>query len=276
MAARLLERHARRHGHEVVASDVFGEGTEARTEHLVARSEVRDARADRLHGSRRVDAKRGLLRCPEPIARPNRPRLAAHAMPVEGIDRCGPDPHEHRVGGNFRPLDLGKLEEDDILSGIVDLVVGEIELPPPDTDWRAAIRRSAISAHDVLVSHPWSAGLVLSGPGISMARMRQMNAILGRLRQAGFSAEMTDHAYHALDSHIMGFTLWQVGMNLGSDQELAALASAALEQISAQELPHLVEHIDEHLKPRVAQDEGEFAFGLDLILDGLERQRTAR
>jgi AcrR family transcriptional regulator len=165
--------------------------------------------------------------------------------------------------------------KEEILSGMVDLVVNEIELPALDMDWKTAIRSSAVSAHDVLVSHPWAASLILSGSGISMPRMRQMDAILGCLRGAGFSAEMTDHAYHALDSHIMGFTLWQVGMDIGSDEELAAMARVALEQISGEKLPHLVEHIEQHLKPRVAQDEGEFAFGLDLILDGLERMRTA-
>jgi len=165
--------------------------------------------------------------------------------------------------------------KDDILNGIVDIVVGEIDLASEVADWKAAIRRTAISAHDTLVRHPWAASLVLSGSGLSMARLRLMNSILGALREAGFSAEMTDHGYHALDSHIMGFTLWQVGMNLGSDEELKELATGFLERISASEFPHLVEHVQQHLKERNPEDEGEFAFGLDLILDGLERMRDA-
>ena len=165
--------------------------------------------------------------------------------------------------------------KDDILNGIVDIVVGEIDLASEVADWKAAIRRTAISAHDTLVRHPWAASLVLSGSGLSMARLRLMNSILGGLREAGFSAEMTDHGYHALDSHIMGFTLWQVGMNLGSDEELKELATGFLERISASEFPHLVEHVQQHLKEPNPEDEGEFAFGLDLILDGLERMRDA-
>jgi AcrR family transcriptional regulator len=165
--------------------------------------------------------------------------------------------------------------KDEILNGIVDMVVSEIELPPSGADWRAAIRKSAISAHEILVRHPWSASLVLSGAGVSSARLRWMDAILGTLRQAGFSADMTDHAYHALDSHIMGFTLWEVGMNLGSEEDLKGLAAAFLEQLPRDELPHLAEHVEQHLKPRGPDDEGEFAFGLDLILDGLERIRQA-
>ncbi|MEO6579495.1 MAG: TetR/AcrR family transcriptional regulator C-terminal domain-containing protein, partial [Candidatus Limnocylindria bacterium] len=111
-----------------------------------------------------------------------------------------------------------------ILEGIVDMVVSEIELPPADAEWKPALRRSAISAHDVLQRHPWTAGLMLAPNRVSQARLRHMDAVLGTLRRAGFSAEMTDHAYHALDSHIMGFTLWVVGMNIGADGELEAMA----------------------------------------------------
>ena len=160
----------------------------------------------------------------------------------------------------------------EILDGIADMVIGEIELPSPDADWKAALRTTAISAHEVFLRHRWAASLVLSSSA-SGARFRYMNAILGTLREAGFSAEMTDHAYHALESHIVGFTLWVVGMDLGSREELAALARRFLEQLSRDELPHLVEHVEQHLKPRRTDDEGDFVFGLDLILDGLERLR---
>jgi AcrR family transcriptional regulator len=159
----------------------------------------------------------------------------------------------------------------DILDGIVDMVVGEFELPAAEAEWKSAIRTSAISAHEILVRHPWSAGLVLSGSGVSTARLRYMDAILGTLRRAGLSAEMTDHAYHALDSHIMGFTLWQVGMNLGSEEDLRDMAGQFLAQLSVEEFPYLAEHIEQHLKPNDPDDVGEFEFGLGLILDGLER-----
>ncbi|MGH2382686.1 MAG: TetR/AcrR family transcriptional regulator C-terminal domain-containing protein [Candidatus Limnocylindria bacterium] len=164
-------------------------------------------------------------------------------------------------------------KKDDILNGIVDIVIGEFELPSPGADWKAALRTTAISAHEILVRHPWAASLVLSASGVSPARLRYMDAILGTLRAAGFSADMTDHAYHALESHIMGFTLWEVGMNLGSDEDLKAMASAFLQTLPRDELPHLVEHVEQHLKPPRSDDQGEFAFGLDLVLDGLERMR---
>ena len=160
----------------------------------------------------------------------------------------------------------------EILNGIADLVVGEIALPSPGAEWKAALRTTAISAHEVFLRHRWAASLVLSS-GDSRSRLRYMNAILGTLREAGFSAELTDHAYHALESHIVGFTLWVVGMDLGSREELASLARSFLEALPRDELPHLAEHVEQHLQPRRADDEGDFVFGLDLILDGLERLR---
>jgi AcrR family transcriptional regulator len=165
--------------------------------------------------------------------------------------------------------------KEEILNGIADLIVSEIELPSAGGDWKAELRRTAISAHRVLLRHPWAANLVLSASGFSEARMQYMNALLGCLREAGFSAEMTDLAYHALESHIMGFTLWVVGMNLGTDEDVAALATDFLREFPRERLPHLAEHIEQHMKPRSPDDEGAFAFGLDLLLDGLEGQRNA-
>ena len=161
----------------------------------------------------------------------------------------------------------------DLLGGICDLVVREYELPVPGAPWKAAVRRTAISAYEALIRHPWAASLLLSGTPESRARIRYMDALLGAFRTGGFSAGMTDHAYHALDSHIMGFTLWVVGMNLGTQEDLAALATAFLRELPRDEFPHLAEHIDQHLRPRDPDEEGEFAFGLDLLLDGLERLR---
>ena len=163
-------------------------------------------------------------------------------------------------------------KKDDILDGIVDIVLSEVELPSPGRDWKAALRSTAISAHEVLVHHPWAANLMLSAIGTSPARQRYMNAVLGCLRQAGFSADLTDRAYHALDSHITGFTLWEVQIQT-DPEKLPDLAATFLRELPADEFPYLVEHVHQHLKERDPDDEGAFAFGLELILDGLERIR---
>ncbi|MDQ3128223.1 MAG: TetR/AcrR family transcriptional regulator C-terminal domain-containing protein [Chloroflexota bacterium] len=164
--------------------------------------------------------------------------------------------------------------KDDILSGMVDLIVSEFELPDPGADWQAAVRLTAISAHDVLVEHPWAASVMLSVTGSSPARWRYMDALLGTLRRAGFSAEQTDHAYHTLDSHITGYTLWQVQIQ-ADPTDLPDLAERFLEALPVDAYPDLVAHVHQHLRDRNPDDEGAFAFGLDLILDGLARIRDA-
>jgi AcrR family transcriptional regulator len=160
--------------------------------------------------------------------------------------------------------------KDDILNGIVERVESEIVLPAPEADWKPALRTIAMSAHDVFERHPWAASLTLSAVGDRPARWRYMNAILGCLREAGFSAELTDHAYHALESHIAGFTLWAGQLQVDAEA-LPELAATFLRELPVDELPYLVEHVHQHLKEPRPGDEGAFAFGLDLILDGLER-----
>jgi AcrR family transcriptional regulator len=160
--------------------------------------------------------------------------------------------------------------KDDILNGIVDIVESAIELPTAGADWKRELRKTAMSVHGLFERHPWAASLTLSASGARPARWRYMNAILGCLRQAGFSAETTDHAYHALESHIAGFTLWSGQLEV-EDEALPELAAAFLRTFSGTDYPYLVEHVHQHLEERRPDDEGAFAFGLDLILDGLER-----
>ncbi len=162
--------------------------------------------------------------------------------------------------------------KDDLRDRIVDIVVSEIELPPAGTHWKVAVRTTAVSAHAVLMRHKWAAGQMLS-VRVRPARLRYMNSILGSLREGGFSPAMTHHAYHALDSHILGFTLWVVGIGAASE-DLPGLAGSFLESLPVNEYPWLAEHIEQHLGPR-PDEISEFEFGLDLILDGLERLKEA-
>ena len=157
-----------------------------------------------------------------------------------------------------------------LLGEMLDAVFAEMELPPTEGDWRAALRTCAISAHQVLLRHPWACNLIGTPTGPSPAQLSWMDGILGRLRSAGFSPEMTHHGYHALDSHIVGFTLWLLPyLALASD--MPDLADQLLAGNALADLPHLVEHIGVHMAPGGPDDINEFEFGLDLILDGLER-----
>jgi AcrR family transcriptional regulator len=158
-------------------------------------------------------------------------------------------------------------DKDELLSGIVDLVVDEFPLPDPQADWKSAIRASLLAAHEVLLRHPWACALMLSATP-SQARVRHIEALLRALRTGGFSATMTHHAYHILDSHLIGFTLWQTGYTAAPDLRKRAAAFVAR---SGDEFPYIAEHAKVHAtgKPPVS----EFAFALDLILKGLSELR---
>jgi AcrR family transcriptional regulator len=163
----------------------------------------------------------------------------------------------------------------DLLGGMLDIMYSEIEEPLGDGDWRSAMRRSAISFHHLLLRHRWACSLLMSPMGPSPARLRYMDAVLGRLRSAGFSADMTHHAYHALDSHIVGFTLWLLPF-LALATEQPDYAERFLQELPTDELPHLTEHVHVHMEPERPGDIGEFEFGLDLILESLDGLRDAR
>jgi len=105
--------------------------------------------------------------------------------------------------------------------------------------------------------------------------MEWMETVLGTLREAGFSANLTHHAYHALDSHITGFTLWEVSFPFSTREELIDMADGFLEQISPETYPYVVEHAHQHMGEPDPEAPSEFEFGLDLILDGLERIRDS-
>jgi AcrR family transcriptional regulator len=168
--------------------------------------------------------------------------------------------------------------KDDLLAGITDLVLGEIELPE-EGDWKTALRRSALSAHEVLRAHPWACTLALSpgrppSPGRAVSvSVRRADWMLRQLREGGFSAEVAYHAYHALDAHILGFTLWQLGHGIVDESQIADLAESFFRQFPRAEYPYLYEHARQHLDGFGKGQPGAFVLVLDMILDGLERTR---
>jgi AcrR family transcriptional regulator len=187
----------------------------------------------------------------------------------DGIDRLSMRRLAAELGVEAMSLYHHITGKREILAAMIDAVVGDFEVAGESPEWKASLRRSGISAHDVLIRHPWAADLMLSG-GVGPNRRRYMNELLGCLRRAGFSAEMTHHAYHALDSHILGFTLWQVGIVTGA-RDVPDLATTVLREVREHDLPYLAEHIEQHIEPAAPKGATEFEFGLDLILDGLER-----
>ncbi|HET8936789.1 MAG TPA: TetR/AcrR family transcriptional regulator [Polyangiales bacterium] len=162
--------------------------------------------------------------------------------------------------------------KDDVLDGIADLVVSEIEVPEIGGDWRLALRKRAISAHTVLRSHPWSPLLIASRVNVGPAMLRYINATLGCLREAGFSYELADRAWNALDSHIYGFTLLELNFPLDPSEYVSA-ATQFIPLLPQERFPYMRE-----LTQRVIDGKHhglqQFEFGLDLLLAGLETLRN--
>ena len=161
----------------------------------------------------------------------------------------------------------------ELLDGMVDVVFGEIDLPRDDGDWKAAMRQRAISAREVLSGHRWAIGLMESRTTPGPATLRHHDAVIGSLRAGGFSVEMAAHAFSVLDSYIYGFALQEANLPFDTGEETAELAQAILAQFPADEYPHLTELTVEHVLQPGYDYGNEFDFGLDLILDGLERAR---
>ncbi|MCW2804104.1 MAG: hypothetical protein QOF52_1974 [Propionibacteriaceae bacterium] len=161
--------------------------------------------------------------------------------------------------------------KDEILDGIVDLVFEEIELPDPHGDWRSEMRRRANSTRRALRRHPWAIGLLESRTSPGPATLRHHDAVIGALRSAGFSVELTAHAYALLDSYVYGFALQEAALPFEGPDTAAGVAEPMMEQFPVDEYPNLVEMAAEYiLKP--GYDFGnEFEFGLGVILDALSR-----
>jgi len=137
------------------------------------------------------------------------------------------------------------------------------------------MRRRAIAAREALARHPWAIGLMESRRTPGPATLRHHDAVIGCLREADFSILMTAHAYSALDSYIYGFALQQASLPFKSSDEVVEVAENIFSTFPADTYPHLAELMVEHaLRPGYDYAD-EFEFGLDLILDGLERVRDS-
>jgi len=165
----------------------------------------------------------------------------------------------------------------DLIDGMIDIVFSEIEPPSLEVEWKTAMRRRAVSTREALARHPWAIGEMEGRSTHGPSNLRLHDAVLGCLRAAGFSLEMTVHAYSVQDAYIYGFALQQSDMTAESAEDFAAVAQQQMhdyEPVLA-DYPHLVEVVGGHVAKAGYDYTGEFLFGLDLILDGLERLRDA-
>ena len=170
--------------------------------------------------------------------------------------------------------------KDALRDGMVDIVFGEIELPVGDGDWKGAMRRRALSTRAALRRHPWAVGLMESTKTPGPADLRLHEAVLRCLRQAGFTVEMAVQAYSVQDAYIYGYALQERGMAYATQQQFAETAGRRVQQVEsamadvARAYPYLAEVVGGHVAQHGHDLSKAFEFGIDVILEGLERLRS--
>jgi AcrR family transcriptional regulator len=214
---------------------------------------------------------RPAIRSRTPLSRERVLKTALALADASGIESLTMRKLGEAVGVEAMSLYNHVPSKGDLLDGLIDLVFSEIELPSGADGWKTAMRQRAISARTVLSRHRWAIGLMESRTSPGPATLRHHDAVIGCLRQAGFPVSLAAHAYSALDSYIYGFALQEASLPFDTSEQTSELAQAMVAQFPTDEYPHLAEFTFSHVL-RPGYDYGrEYEFGLDLILDGLER-----
>jgi AcrR family transcriptional regulator len=198
-------------------------------------------------------------------------RAAIDLADQHGIEALSMRKLSQHLGGGTMSLYNHVANKDDLLDGMIDAVFGEIELPALDGDWKHPMRQRAVSMRTVMTRHPWAIGLMESRRAPGPETLRHHDAVIGCLLDAGFPLPLAAHAFAALDSYIYGFALQERSLAFGTPEETSELAAAFLTQFPAQDYPYLARLTMEHVLQPGYDYADEYGFGLELILDGLDR-----
>jgi AcrR family transcriptional regulator len=212
-----------------------------------------------------------------PLNRERVLRAAVELADREGIDALSMRRLGRELGVEAMSLYNHVPNKEDVLDGMVDLIVGEIDLSAGGDDWRAAARNRILSARRAMLRHPWASAVIVSRRQPSPVMLKYMDSMGGIMRAGGFSVDLMHHAFHALGSRVLGFTqeLYDDSGELEQTPEIQALM---IRQMS-QEYPNItaiieqVTHDDASVVGSGCDDQFEFEFALELLLDGLERLR---
>ncbi len=219
-----------------------------------------------------------------PLSRERVMQVAVELAVRDGIESLTMRKLANELGSGAMSLYHYVPNKERLLDGMVDIVFSEIELPSTDVYWKTALRQRAISTREVLDRHRWAVGLMESRLIPGPASLRLHNAVLGCLREGGFSIEMAIQAYSVQDAYIYGFALQQKSLPFDNADESAAVAEAQVRQFAeraeeqqsaalAEEFPYLAEVVAGHVAKVGYDFTAAFEYGLDLILDALEQHR---
>jgi AcrR family transcriptional regulator len=201
---------------------------------------------------------------------------AVHLADREGTDGLSMRRLAEVLGAGAMSLYRHVANKDELFDAMVDVVFGEIELPPEGLQWQSALRLQAQSARRVLARHPWAIRLLDSRTSPGPAHLRYREAVIACLRKAGFSPLTATHANWVLDSYVYGFALQEVSLPLDTAERLTGMVEDVyLPQLPPDQFPYLNESAVALAEAGYVPAE-EFEFGLDLILETLERVRIAQ
>ena len=205
-------------------------------------------------------------------------RVVAEAMRLadrEGVDGLSMRRLAGALGAGAMSLYHYVASKEELLDAMIDVVFGEIELAPVETDWQSAMRQRAVSTRQVLARHPWAIGLLESRTSPGPANLRHHEAVTACLRRAGFPVLMATHANWLLDSYVYGFALQEASLPFDTAEEFADMGEEVyLPQLPPDEFPYLNESAAALVAAGYDPAE-EFIFGLDLILAALEPLRES-
>jgi AcrR family transcriptional regulator len=210
-----------------------------------------------------------------PLSRERVLQAALELADARGFDAISMRNVAKKLGVEAMSLYNHVANKEDIVDGLVDIVFGEIEVAAPGTvDWRTAMRERAISVRAALNHHRWAVGLMEGRMNPGPASLRNHDAVLGCLRESGFSFRAAVHAYSAMDAYIYGFALQERGLPFDAPEETAQVMERQRRNVpNMDDYPYLVEAAGEFAQAGYDYDT-EFEFGLDVVLDGLERLRA--
>ncbi len=213
-----------------------------------------------------------------PLTRDRVLRVAISLADEKGIESLSMRKLGQELGVEAMSLYNHVANKDDLVDGIVEIVVGEFAMPRDDADWRVALRETAKSAHEVLLRHPWAPALIESRVTPSPVRLRYADATIGTFRRGGFSIDLTYRAQLIIDSYVYGFTLHEVSWPFTAEEQ-RDVAATLQPYVEPDEYPYLAEMMEFITTARTSQaagkdavaNESEFDFGLDLILGSLAK-----
>ena len=210
----------------------------------------------------------------EPLTRDRVLRAAVALADEAGIDALSMRKLAQDLG--VVPMALYKhvANKEELLDGMLDVVVGEIDPPVADTDWKRAVRQRILSARRALLRHPWASRVIESRTDADAGRPAYMDSMIGMFRAGGFSIDLTHHVMHAMGSRILGFTQELFDDPADADPRPRREATRRWPAVTPRSpRSSQVTHDDASVVGRGCDDQFEFEFALDLLLDGLERLR---